>query len=198
MGILLLRRKRRLNRAEVVSNSAPEASDLDETPVTEEQKAEYFVPADHPRYLSIEKLGIKNSRILSMGLLSTGELDTPNNIFDTGWYNNSGTPGSGRTLLIDGHNGGPNIVGVFKYLNQLSKDDKIVIERGDGALFTYRIVENNEIPLDEADAYMKTAMTSAEPGTEGLTLISCIGEWSQVRQTYLSRQFVRAVLESKE
>ena len=133
-----------------------------------------------------------------MGVLTSGELDTPNNIFDVGWYNASGTPGSGRTLLIDGHNGGPNVVGVFKYLNQLEKGDQLVVERGDGALFTYSVVENNEVPLDAADDYMKTALTSAEPGTEGLTLISCIGEWSQTRQTYLSRQFVRAVLSNKE
>ena len=41
---------------------------------------------------------------------------------------------------------------------------------------------------------MTTAFTSPVPGTEALTLISCVGEWSQVQQTYLSRQFVRAVL----
>ncbi|MBQ6130282.1 class F sortase [Candidatus Saccharibacteria bacterium] len=184
-------------RAEAVNNLSS-APDVDETPVTEEDRAAYSVPADHPRYLSIEKLGIKNARVLSMGVLTSGELDTPNNIFDVGWYNASGTPGSGRTLLIDGHNGGPNVVGVFKYLNQLEKGDQLVVERGDGALFTYSVVENNEVPLDAADDYMKTALTSAEPGTEGLTLISCIGEWSQTRQTYLSRQFVRAVLSNKE
>lgn len=181
--------------AENLNVSAPE---VDETPVTEEQRTEYTVPANHPRYLSIAKLGINNARILNMGVLSSGELDTPYNIFDVGWYNGSGTPGSGGTLLIDGHNGGPNIVGVFKYLNKLEKGDEIVVQRGDGALFTYSVVENNEIPLDSSDDYMHTAMVSAQPGTEGLTLISCVGEWSQVRQTYLSRQFVRAILKSAE
>ena len=185
-------------RAEAVNNLGASAPEVDETPVSEEARAEHTVPADHPRYLSIQKLGIKNARVLSMGVLASGELDTPNNIFDVGWYNASGTPGSGRTLLIDGHNGGPNIVGVFKYLNQLEKGDEIVVERGDGALFTYSVVENNVVPLADSDAYMKTAMTSAKPGTEGLTLISCVGEWSQTRQTYLSRQFTRAVLTSKE
>lgn len=173
--------------------------ELDETPVTEETRAEHVVPGNHPRYLSIEKLGIKNARVIGMGLTLTGELDTPNNIFDVGWYSSSGKPGGGGTMLIDGHNGGPNIVGVFKYLNELYADDLIVVERGDGYVFTYKVVENKEVPLDESDNYMHVAMTSPIPGEESLTLISCIGEWSQTRGTYLSRQFVRAVLvETKE
>ena len=179
--------------AETVSTS----EELDETPVTEEDRTAYTVAADLPRYLSIEKLNIKNARVLQMGLKSNGELDTPSNIFDVGWYNASGKPGDGGTLLIDGHNGGPNVIGVFKYLNQLVEGDAIVIERGDGKIFTYKVVENNEIPLSESDDYMTTAMTSPVHGQESLTLISCVGEWSQAQRTYLSRQFVRAVLVSE-
>lgn len=177
------------------AESAPlEVEEVDETPITEEARVEYTVPADHPRYISVPKLGIVNARVLPMGITATGELDTPYNIYDAGWYTSSGKPGFGGTLLMDGHNGGPNVIGIFKYLNTLEAGDLLTIERGDGAIFNYRVVENLEISLDEADSYMTTAMTSAVPGQEGLTLISCIGEWSQVRQTYLSRQFLRAVL----
>ena len=171
-----------------------EEEPLIETEPTEAEVAEHTVPASNPRYLSIEKLNIKRARILSMGLKSNGELNTPANIFDVGWYDASGTPGSGRTLMLDGHNGGPNVIGVFKYLNKLFEGDLIKIERGDGEIFTYKVVENKEVALSESDSYMKTALTSAVPGVEGLTLISCTGEWSQTQRTYLSRQFVRAVL----
>ena len=179
-------------RATVETVTEPEP--VEEVEVTVEQRAEYSVPADHPRYLSISKLGIVNARVMSMGVNAAGELDTPYNIFDTGWYNQSSRPGHGGVLVIDGHNGGPNVEGVFKHLNQLYAGDEIVIERGDGERFVYSVVENKEIPLSEADDYMITAFTSPVPGTEALTLISCVGEWSQVQQTYLSRQFVRAVL----
>ncbi len=181
-------------RTPAVNVEADDPEELDETPVTEEQRAEYTVPGNYPRYLTIEKLGIYNARVLSMGLTVTGELDTPNNIFDVGWYNQSGKPGGGGTLVIDGHNGGPNVVGVFKYLNELYADDLIVVERGDGYVYTYKVVENKEVPIDESDDYMHTALTSPVPGEESITLISCVGEWSSLRQTYLSRQFVRAVL----
>lgn len=176
------------------SSEETEHAELDESEVTETQRAEYYVAADLPRYLSIEKLGVKNARVLALGTLANGELATPASIFDVGWYTKSGKPGQGGTLLIDGHNGGPNVEGVFKHLDALFEGDRIVIERGDGELFTYVVKENTTVSLDDADAYMATAMRTPVPGVESLTLITCTGEWSQVRQTYLSRQFVRAIL----
>jgi LPXTG-site transpeptidase (sortase) family protein len=111
-----------------------------------------------------------------------------------GWYVNSGLPGKGGTMLIDGHNGGPHVHGVFKDLPILESGDLIIVERGDGEKFTYSVVDNKEVPLSESDVYMATAMKSPEAGKESVTLISCTGEWSQSQGTYLSRQFARAVL----
>ena len=179
--------------ATVLKNESDE-EEVDETVPTEEVINSYNVPADQPRYLSIDSLNIKNARVLSVGLKLSGELNTPKNIFDVGWYNASGKPGSGKTLLIDGHNGGPNVVGVFKYLDRLYSGDIITIERGDGKIFNYSVVENITLSLEDSDNYMSTAMNSPIPGRESLTLITCTGEWSQTRRTYLSRQFVRAVL----
>ncbi len=184
-------------RAPVVSvdpDAVIEVQEVDEAEVTVEQRIEWTVPADEPRYLSIEKLGIYNARVRSMGLTRDGSLDTPYSIFDVGWYNRSSKPGSGGVLVIDGHNGGPNVHGVFKDLNALYADDLIVIERGDGQKFTYRVVDNKEVPLADANDYMSKAFQTPVQGLESVTLISCVGEWSQAQQTYLSRQFTRAVL----
>lgn len=178
-------------RAAIVED---EPEELIEVKPTEEEVYEYIVAPERPRYLTIKKLGIENARILSMGVNTKGELATPANIFDVGWYNASGLPGEGRTLIIDGHNGGPHVHGVFKDLPELSSGDEIKIERGDGAIFKYSVVENVTVPLEEADAYMSTASKSPESGKESVTLISCTGEWSQQQQTYLSRQFTRAIL----
>lgn len=173
---------------------AEEEEELIEVQPTEEEVHEYTVAADRPRYLSIEKLGVTNARMIAMGVKSSGELATPNNIFDVGWYEASGKPGEGKTLLVDGHNGGPHVHGVFKDLPSLEAGDIIVVERGDGAIFKYAVMENVTVSLDESDMYMATAMRSPEAGRESITLISCTGEWSQQQGTYLSRQFVRAVL----
>ena len=171
-----------------------EDTDLDETEPTEKEVKEYTVAPDRPRYLTVEKLKVKNSRILPMGVNTSGELDTPRNIFDVGWYEASGKPGQGGTMIIDGHNGGPHVHGVFKNLPDLVAGDIIKVERGDGAIFNYKVVENKTVPLSESDAYMTAAARSPEPGKESVTLITCTGEWSQQQGTYLSRQFTRAIL----
>ena len=168
--------------------------ELVEVEPTKEEVTEYTVPADRPRYLSVDRLGISNARVLPMGINDAGELSTPNNIFDVGWYYSSGKPGQGGTLLIDGHNGGPHIQGVFKDLPALGEGDIIRVERGDGMVFLYSVVENKTVALSDSNDYMATAMMSPMRGHESVTLISCTGEWSQAQSTYLSRQFVRAIL----
>lgn len=178
----------------VVAEAATDAEELIEVEPTEQEVREYTVAPDRPRYLSVSKIGVNKARILPMGVKASGELDTPLNIFDVGWYEASGKPGQGGTMVIDGHNGGPHVLGVFKNLPNLAKGDMITVERGDGVIYNYEVVENQSVPLSEADAYMSTAAKSPEPGKESVTLISCTGEWSQQQQTYLSRQFVRAVL----
>ena len=178
----------------VVAEAATDAEELIEVEPTEQEVREYTVAPDRPRYLSVSKIGVNKARVLPMGVKASGELDTPLNIFDVGWYEASGKPGQGGTMVIDGHNGGPHVLGVFKNLPNLAKGDIITVERGDGVIYNYEVVENQSVPLSEADAYMSTAAKSPEPGKESVTLISCTGEWSQQQQTYLSRQFVRAVL----
>ncbi len=166
---------------------------LDETTPTSQQISEYTVPAANPRYLTIEKLGIANARIRKVGLkASTNQIDTPNNIFDAGWYSGSSLPGSGKTVIIDGHNGGPTQSGIFKNLPSLATGDIITIEIGNGTIFKYAVVENISIPTDEANEYMSKAQISPIVGKESLTLISCSGQWKN--KTYDHRQFVRAIL----
>lgn len=169
-------------------------SDLIEEEPTDEEVEDYTVEAMNPRYLTVEKLGINKARVIPMGVNVLGELATPDNVYDVGWYDGSGKPGQGKTMVIDGHNGGPHVFGVFKNLPELTEGDMIEVERGDGKVFKYRVQESKAVALADADAYMAVAMQSPDPGSESLTLISCTGEWSDQRQTYLSRQFVRAVL----
>ncbi|MDO5829460.1 MAG: class F sortase, partial [Methanocorpusculum sp.] len=197
----------------VVVESAPvEEEVVEEEKPTEQTVIEYTVAADRPRYLTIDKIGVSKSLIKSMGLKANGQLGTPSNIFDVGWYEASGKPGQGGTLLIDGHNGGPHVYGVFKKLPLLcargdtttrtesdtkstrqchgGSGDIITVERGDGVIYKYEVIENVAVSLDDADAYMATAQKSPIKGSESVTLITCSGEWSSSRKTYLSRQFV--------
>lgn len=171
-----------------------EIEELEEDEPTEQQVSTYTVPADRPRYLHIPTLELYNVRIIGVGVDASGALATPRNIHDVGWYTSSGKPGEGKTMVIDGHNGGPTKQGVFKKIPQLKEGDQFVIERGDGVKYTFSVYDNVTVPLEEANKYMVKAMHSPVSGTESVTLITCTGEWSQTRGTYLSRQFLRAIL----
>ncbi len=184
-------------RDATIANIPAEQEELIEEKPTETEVREYTVAADRPRYLTIPKLSIYNARVLAMGVDSDGALSTPRNIHDVGWYVDSGKPGAGKTLVIDGHNGGPRVHGVFKDLPNLNQGDIIIVERGDGIKFNYEVRENKQVALENANKEMATAMRSPVKGTESITLITCSGEWSQTKGTFLSRQFVYAVLISQ-
>lgn len=171
--------------------------DVDETEPTETEIANYVVAPNMPRYFSIPSLGIINARIAEVGLRSDGSVDVPRNAYMIGWYNGSVLPGEKGTSLLDAH-GGDLGNGIFRTLPRIQIGAEINIEMGDGRLFTYKVVDTATRPLDganNADAYMPIALTSPQAGTASLTLITCTGEWSQVRQTYLDRFFARAVLQ---
>lgn len=170
-------------------------ADVDETEPTETEIANYVVPADMPRYFSIPSLGIINARVAEVGLRTNGEVDVPNNAYMIGWYNGSSLPGSRGTALLDAH-GGDLGNGIFRTLPRIQIGAEINVEMGDGRLFTYKVVDTATRALgDDANNYMGTALSSPQPGIGSLTLITCTGEWSQVRQTYMDRFFARAILQ---
>ena len=177
---------------EVVGDVSYESEEVDETEVTETQKVEYTVPADQPRYLSIEKLGIKNARVMSVGVNSKGQMLTPRSIYDAAWYNKSAKPGTGGTAIFDGHSGVGGSKGIFGRLGELTAGDEITIEMGNGAIYTYRVYDNFVVSLDDANKKMSMLQVSPVEGQESISIITCTGEYSLKQKTYLSRQFLRA------
>lgn len=167
-----------------------------ETPITAQQINEHVVAPAKPRYLSIDTLGVENARVLPVGVTENNELATPNNIHDVGWYEESASPGDGSpAVLIDGHNGGPTMGGVFQNLENMNVGDEITLERGDGSQHTYVVQENKSITVEELNnGVMKEMASSIDPRYQGLNIISCTGNWIPQKKTYDSRQVVRAVL----
>lgn len=177
-----------------VALATPNA-DVDEKEVTSEEKNDHMVEPSEPRYMSIPSLGIDQARILKIGIGENGELDTPVNIHDIGWYEKSATPGSGNSaMLMDGHNGGPTKGGVFERLADIGDGDIITVERGDGESFSYEVIEKKTLSLEELNnGGMKRMSESASETAEGLNLISCTGTWIPAQNTYDQRVTIRAV-----
>lgn len=175
---------------------------VDETDITDKQKDEHQVPAEYPRYISVPSLGVDRARVVQIGIIQgTKQLDSPISIHDAGWYNESAKPGVGNSgaLLLDGHNGGPTKGGIFENLGDLEEGSEIIIERGDGKKFTYKVIKNTQMTVAEANDKNNpdgmSAMTkSADASKQGLNIITCVGNWVPEQKTYDKRVMLRAVL----
>jgi sortase (surface protein transpeptidase) len=146
---------------------------LSTTPISASTLADYSVAPNLPRYLIIPKLNV-DARILSVGVTSTGAVGTPDNIYDTAWYNESAEPGQPGATLIDGHVSSWTAHGVFYGIKTLVAGDTIQVERGDGTMYTYKVVSSQVYPSGNVN--MQAAITPVVSGQPGLNLITCAGD----------------------
>lgn len=179
-------------QSQVLADSGDEAGGQSGLPSEEPIQgsiSDYKTAPGSPRLISIAKLDLK-ARILRMGVKSNNEIRAPNNIHDTGWFENSARPGELGAVFINAHVHGPTKPGVFSGLKKLRPGDKIKIERGDGKVFTYNVVKNQVYDKDEVD--MGAALNSAIPGKPGLNLMTCEGRY-RAETGYEKRLVVFAV-----
>jgi LPXTG-site transpeptidase (sortase) family protein len=134
----------------------------------------YQVAAALPRKITIPKLSVE-ARTLKLGTTASGAVAAPSSIYDTGWYQDSAKPGESGAMLVDGHVHGPTKPGVFYELKTLKAGDEILVERGDGKTFTYKVIKTKTYPADSVDM-MGAALTPVTAGKPGLNLITCTGE----------------------
>jgi LPXTG-site transpeptidase (sortase) family protein len=136
--------------------------------------ASYSVPPTYPKYISIPAIGISSTRIIRLGLLANGQIATPDNIFDTGWYDGSAKPGQSGAMFIYGHVSSWTADGVFYNLKKLKPGDDITITRGDNQTFTYSVVSTKIYPYTSVD--MNAVLSPINPNLPGLNLMTCTGK----------------------
>ena len=154
-----------------ISNGTPST-----TPISDDTFNSYKVAPNQPRYIFIPKLNVK-AIVLSLGTTSSNQLLAPPNINKSGWYNRSSLPGKAGAMLISGHSGhvpGVSAYGIFYRLKTLAAGDTIQIQRGDGAMFTYKVVRSQI--YSSTDVNMAAALTPVNSKKPGLNLISCTGD----------------------
>lgn len=163
--------------------------------ITAAQVGKYNVAASNPRYIRIPSLDVGNARVFAVNLDATNQLAATSNINDVAWYKKSATPGSGGVVLVAGYNGGTSQDGVFSRLKTLQTDSQVVIERGDGKIFTYKVVENQSMSIEEINTTgIKKMGQSVDADTEGLNLITTDGTWIPRLGTFDRRILLRATL----
>ena len=163
----------------------------DPTSISEQQWSAYTTPADQPRYIQIPSINI-NARVMSVGVTSKGNIDTPKNLNDTAWYDGSAKPNQDGQVFIDGHTSFTNnLAAAFNDLPKLQNDAQITIELGNGEKINYKVVAKESIAADEVD--MGKALNAPDGAKKGLTLMTCTGKFDYRTQNASDRYIVYAV-----
>jgi len=128
------------------------------------------------------------TNLITLGLLSNGQLEVPNTTSVAGWYTGSPRPGSVGSAIIVGHIDSKDARGVFYRLNTLTKGDKIYVKRTDGTMA--------EFSVTSVQTYLKDHFPTEDvygpvPDAE-LRLITCGGTFDYGTGHYLSNIVVYA------
>ena len=145
---------------------------------------------DYPVRLVIPAIHV-NAPIESVGVLQSGDLDTPKQQpwTDVGWYSASPDPGSAGSSVIDGHLDRPGgYPAVFWDLRLLNVGDQINIIHQSGASTVF-------VVTNVASYAIQDVPLQAIFGTGGgyyLNLITCAGDWIPSQHQTTSRMVVYA------
>jgi sortase (surface protein transpeptidase) len=143
-----------------------------------------------PVYLRIPKLGI-DTVVESVGLTKDGNMDTPANAKNVGWYRYGTVPGSRGNAVISGHydtaSGKP---AVFYHLNSLSVGDTVGITLRGGETIEFTVTGKDSIPYQ---TFPSGYVFLDKPGIN-LNLITCGGIWDPKKRLYTKRIVVYTTL----
>jgi len=153
----------------------------------------YSVPPLDPKYLIIPSINV-NARIYKISLNADKQIEAPSNVYDTAWYSSSSLPGQPGAMFIDGHVSSWTTEGVFYNLKKLVPGDEISVVRGDNKTFTYVVNALKIYPYNNVN--MNQVLSSYEPYTAGLNLMTCTGQVIKNTSEFNERIVVFTTLKS--
>lgn len=171
----------------------PASDDVNEEEVTPQQRATHATSPSHPRLISIPDINVKDARIFAVDLNSRGEVDTPKNIFDVGWYQESALAEESGVMLLDAHAHGETQPGVFNGISLLKPDMTIEVVNGDNTTYTYTVKDVRRYDIAELEGKNASKLSDPHPDAyASLHLITSSGKYIPALQTYDQRVVVRA------
>ena len=140
-----------------------------------------------PETLTIPAIGVR-TRLIRLGLTTTGALQVPSSTSVAGWYTGSSRPGAIGPAVIAGHIDSYTGPGIFYRLNTLRAGDRVFVKRADGTVVVFRVVSVRIYPKN---AFPTQAVYGPVPDAE-LRLITCGGVFDPSLGSYLSNVVVFA------
>jgi hypothetical protein len=181
---------------EQVKIEVDRVADYDTPKPQQDEISNWTVPGDHPRFMSIEAIGLGKTRVETVGRNSQNAIDIPVNVWNAAWFNESAKPGASGAGMYDCHTFFGVGNGLCDNLKNIQQGNEVLIERGDGIKYYYSVVEVRELTVADANAYMGTLLSVPEGynATQSISIITCSGNFNTTTQSSDKRIVVRAVL----
>ncbi len=176
--------------ATIPTETATSTNDPEEKKPTDDQFANYTVPADQPRSIRIDSIGV-HGLLQRVGVDSNNAIAVPTNINFGGWYVGSKLPGSKGLSIIDGHVQGRYNDAIFKNLHNSKVDTVVEIEFGDKSIKKFRVVEVKTLPEAESTSFL--FLHNPDIASQ-LNLITCAGKFDESTDKYPDRVIVTTKL----
>lgn len=142
----------------------------------------------YPLRLQVPKIGV-DAKVKYVGVTASGNMATPGNLTDVGWYKYGALPGNRGSAVMAGHvNNGLDIPGVFKKLDELVAGDMIYVENTKGENIAFKVVTKETF-----DFNAKVSRVFTQNDGAYLKLITCTGVWQPKYRTHDKRLVVTAV-----
>jgi sortase (surface protein transpeptidase) len=163
-------------------------------PVPRGDRAPVPTPSDgeevaRPASLIIPSIGVK-TRLIRLGVMSSGALQVPASTAVAGWYTFSPRPGGIGSSIIAGHIDSYLGPGIFFRLRQMKPGERIYVRRTDRTLAIFRVTAKHTF----LKAHFPTSDVYGPTPTAQLRLITCGGTFDAATGHYLSNIIVFATL----
>ena len=137
--------------------------------------------------LIISAAGV-DAPVVVKGVDAAGVMESPDNAYDTVWYDFSAKPGYGGNAVFSGHVDYVNVgKAVFWEIKDLNPGDEIQVRLQDGTVYRYAV--NFKQQYDAATAPVEEIVGPTP--RETITLITCSGTFNKVTRQYDKRLIVR-------
>ncbi len=142
-----------------------------------------------PTQLRIPSIKV-DANVQDVGITKKGNMATPNNFSDVGWYKYGVVPGNEGSAVVAGHvNNGLALPAVFSDLKDLKLGDDIYVDTVDGKIVRFVVTGMDTYAYDEKD----TGEVFNQTGGKFLKLITCTGTFQKDIKTHDKRLVVTAV-----
>lgn len=127
--------------------------------------------------------------VVTKGVDDAGVMQSPDNAYDTAWYDFSAKPGWGGNAVFAGHVDYIRVgKAVFWNIKDLQQGDLIEVRLADGTTYKYTVTYREQFDAATAPVDQIVGPTS----TETVTLITCSGTFNSATHQYDKRLVVRA------